>query len=117
MRPLDQTEGYDPTKSMVSDNTLADFIDNDVQEDITTVPGIGSAAQAQLASGEEPTATTYQLIGKFLSFRGTNVSSIEQCDALWYWLQAKGVASHRSTIVHAIGEKVNTMMPGTYEME
>jgi len=44
-----------------------------------------------------------------------NVSSVEHCEKFWFWLQFVGVSSHRSAIVRAIAEKVNTMMPGIYD--
>lgn len=91
-----------------------------IQQEIGSVPGIGPAAAKKLAEGTEddaPVETTYQLIGKFLSLRGAGMTSKEHCDAMWFWLQAKGVASHRAGIVHCIAEKTNLMMPGIYELE
>ena len=59
--------------------------------------------------------TTYQLIGKYLSLKGTDVDSVEHCDKFWYWLKQKGVNSFRGGIVRAIAEKVNTFMAGLYD--
>ena len=114
---LAQPDGFDPTKSQVADDKLAEFLDAALEEDITSVPGVGPAAAEKLAAGDgdDQVTTTYQLIAKFLYFRGAGVSCAEQCDAMWYWLQAKGVSSHRAGIVHAIAEKVNTMIPGMYD--
>ena len=36
-------EGYNPNKSMVSADTLASFLQSEIQEDLTSVPGIGPA--------------------------------------------------------------------------
>ena len=117
LRTRQAEEGFNPNRSQVSDDKLAEFLDAPIQEDITSVPGIAASAKQKLASGEgdDVVTTTYQLIAKFLYFRGEGASSAEQCDAMWYWLQGKGVSSHRAGIVHCIAEKVNTMIPGMYD--
>lgn len=48
-------------------------------------------------------------------FKGNGVKTQENCDEMWRWLQEKGVNSHRSGIVNAIAEKLNTMMPGVFD--
>ena len=110
-------EGFDPNRSQVQDDALADFLASPISEDIKSIPGIGPSAAGKLAAGEgdDKVETTHQLIGKFLHFRGPGVNCAEQCDAMWYWLQARGVSSHRAGIVLCIAEKVNTMIPGTYD--
>ena len=40
---------------------------------------------------------------------------MEHMEKFWYFLKDKGIKSHRSAIVKAIGEKTNTMMPGIYD--
>ena len=112
-----QPDGFDPSKSQVADDKLAEFLDAALEGDIKSVPGIGPAAAGKLASGaaDDQVTSTYQLIAKFLYFRGAGCSSAQQCDAMWYWLQAKGVDAHRAGIVHSIAEKVNTMIPGMYD--
>jgi len=110
-------EGFDPNRSQVQDDKLAEFLTAPVSEDLTTVPGIGPGAAGKLASGEgdDKIETTHQLIGKFLRFRSPGVTCAEQCDAMWYYLQAQGIAAHRAGIVLCIAEKVNIMIPGTYD--
>lgn len=110
-------EGFDPNRSQVQDDKLAEFLTAPVSEDLTTVPGIGPGAAGKLASGEgdDKIETTHQLIGKFLAFRSPGVTCAEQCDAMWYYLQAQGIAAHRAGIVLCIAEKVNIMIPGTYD--
>ncbi|CAM9665285.1 unnamed protein product, partial [Choristocarpus tenellus] len=83
------------------------------------VPGIAEGARKRLADGEgdDCVTNTYQLVGKFLSLRGPDIDGekvdcVEHCDKFWYWLQSKGINSHRSGIVNAIAEKVNTWIPG-----
>lgn len=110
--------GFDVNRSRVSDSALAEFLAHPISDDITTVPGIGAAAAAKLAQkasdDDTPIETTYQLIGKFLSLKGKGIESKEHCDAMWFYLQAKGVNSYRAGIVHSIAEKTNIMIPGIY---
>jgi len=95
--------GYDPKRSRVSDDTLADFLRGAITGDLTEVPGIGKAGVKALAEGEDDDkiTSTFQLIGKFLMLKGPNtkdhtVDSVEHMEKFWYFLQAKvslGVAS------------------------
>ncbi|CAM9138687.1 unnamed protein product [Phaeothamnion confervicola] len=123
VRPQAAT-GYDPKRSKINDDKLAEFIRSPITGDITEVPGIADGARTKLAAGEgdDKVTNTYQLIGKFLALKGPDskdhkVDSVEHCDKFWYWLQSKEVNSHRSGIVNAIAEKVNTWMPGTYDAD
>ena len=36
-------EGFNPNKSKVKDDTLANFLQSEIKEDLTSVPGIGPA--------------------------------------------------------------------------
>jgi hypothetical protein len=115
-------QGYDPKRSRVNDDTMADFIRSTVTGDVTEVPGIGPAAAKKLACGEgdEKVTNTYQLIGKFLMLKGPDeddnkVESMEHCEKFWYWLQDKGISAHRSAIVKAVACKVNGLLPGVYD--
>jgi len=110
---------FDPAKSQASPATLAKFLVDEIDEDVTSVPGIGPAAKKLLATGsaDDPAiTTTYQLIGKFLMLRSEGMTSKEHCDAMFDWLCGKGIRAHRSGIVVAIAEKTNTMIPGIYEL-
>lgn len=114
------TEGFDPNRSQVSEDTLAKFLSQDVQEDITSVPGIGPAGARLLAASTESEVgvqTTWQLFGVFLKLKGPGMTSQEHCDAFWHWLAMKGVKSHRSGIVHAVAERVDLAFPGVYSRE
>merc|ERR1712129_499513 len=109
-------------RSRVSDSTMAEFMRGTITGDITEVPGIGPSAAKKLANGEgdDCVTNTFQLIGKFLSLKGPDidgekVESLEHMEKFWYWLQVNGIASHRSGIVKAIAEKVNSMIPGVYD--
>jgi len=116
------SQGYDPKRSRVNDNTMMDFIRGTVSGNIQDVPGIGPAAAKKLAAGEgdEKVTNTYQLIGKFLMLKGPDseenkVGSMEHCEKFWYWLQDKGISAHRSAIVKAVAMKVNGLLPGVYD--
>lgn len=59
---------------------------------------------------------------QFLMLKGPNdgdeqVECMEHMEKFWHWLAAKGISSHRSGIVRAIAEKLNSMMPGIYDPE
>lgn len=65
-------DGYDPQKSRVAEDTLADFLRAPLTGDLTEVPGIGKAAVTKLGEakdGEEAVENTFQLIGKFLMLK------------------------------------------------
>ena len=58
-----KAEGFDVNRSQVSASALANFLAEEIREDITSVPGIGPAAAAALATdadGEPGVKTTYQ---------------------------------------------------------
>ena len=112
--------GYDEARSQVSDDKLSEWLTAEIVEDLQSVPGVGAKAAEKLAKemGDEPgVTTTYQLLGKFLSFRGAGMDSQAVCDAMWHWLNSKGVSSHRAGIVHCIAEKVNLFCPGMYDAQ
>lgn len=118
-------DGYDPQKSRVAEDTLADFLRAPLTGDLTEVPGIGKAAVAKLGGcddGAEAVTNTFQLIGKFLLLKANLdddsddvIDCAAHCDAFWFWLKSKGITAYRSGIVMAIAEKVNTMLPGIYD--
>lgn len=105
--------GFNPNRSKVSDDTLAEFLASPIDEELLTVPGVGSATVERLAV--DGITTTYQLIGVFLRVCDKGMSTQERTDAFWYYLQALKVpGGTRSTIVLAIAERLNVMFPGFY---
>jgi hypothetical protein len=121
-----QAEGYDPKRSKVSDDTLNDFLRAPLSGLLSEVPGIGPATIKKLADSElaedEKITNTFQLIGKFMMLKGpdaegSKVESFEHMEKFWYFLQNRGISSHRGAIVRSIAEKMNTMMPGIYDAD
>lgn len=110
---LCRTDGYDPVKSGASSDKVAEFVGADIEGPLTQVPGIGVAAVTKLnAAG---ITTTFQLLGTFLSFKGEGATVRTVCDGMYQYLKEVGIAAHRSTIVKALAEKLNTWIPGLYE--
>lgn len=118
-----QTDGYKPEDSHISEDALVDFLRAPLIGELTEVPGIGPKMAKQLAKGDDPIINTYQMFGKFLTLKSNNQETKEpidcphHCDKFWQWLKAKGIDSHRSGIVMAIAEKTNTMIPGIYDAD
>ena len=111
-------EGFSANKSQVSDDRLSAFLASEIVASLQSVPGIGPKAEELLGKRtetDEPVTTTYQLIGKYLSLRGRDMTSDEHMDAFWHYLKSRGISSHRSGIVRCIAEKVNIMIPGLYQ--
>lgn len=109
--------GFDPNRSQVSADRLAKFLDDELVETITSVPGVAAGnaeALGRRSEGDNGVRTSYALVGKFLSLREPGMTPQEHCDAFWHWLKLKGVNSYRSGIVHAVAEKCDLAFPGIY---
>ena len=112
------SEGYNPNRSRVADDRLADFLRSPLTGDLLEVPGIGPKAKEMLGRSDDglfPVTNTHQLIGLFFSLKQSDMDSRQHCDQMWAWLQHKGVNAYRSGIVMCIAEKCNTMVPGIYD--
>ena len=108
--------GYHPDRSRVSGHALADFIRAPVSGVLTEVPGVGPATAAKLAA--HGVDTTYALIGKYLTFRTADVNCVEHMDRFYAWLTFVDTATgFRAGTCQAIAEKVDTLLPGTYDAE
>ena len=108
-----KTIAYDPNKSQVSSDLLADFVEKEFEQDITSVPGIGAASCDKLK--DAGITTTYQLLGQFLALKSTDMTPQEHCDEMWYWLKETGVNAYRSGIILCLAEKCEIMMPNLYQ--
>lgn len=108
--------GYDPEDSHIAEDTLVAFLRTPVTLDLRSVPGIGKVGKRKLI--EQGITNTYNLIAKYLALRADDDTSQTHCDKFWRWIDSVGLsARHRDMIVHAIAEKVSTMMPGLYNTE
>lgn len=110
------SSSFDPAKSRVSENALADFIRSPLTGDLQEIPGIGAASVRALQKcGIQ---SSFALIGKYLMLKDTvEVTPIEHAERFYLWLgNVKDYPSgFRAGTVHAICEKCNIMMPGIYD--
>ena len=123
---LAMSTAYKPSATRTSDDTIATFITAELEESLTQVPGVGPKNEEILRAND--ITTTYQLLGKFLTFKGevrvafcnswpafhvdhavifaqgANVTAV--CDSFYSWLKEIGVNSSRASIIKACAEKV-----------
>jgi len=105
--------GFDINRSRVKDSKLNAFLESPVDDDLNTVPGVGKVSVEKLAVHN--IGTTHQLIGCYMRVCGEGMTSHDRANAFWFYLQAMDMpAGTRSTVVHAIAEKVNFMIPGMF---
>ena len=84
------------------------------------VPGIGKRIAQFLAESSDlasykPVYNSYQLFGKFLSFKEPGVTPILHCERFYQWLLEKGVRQNTTEIVQAVAEKTATWIPLIYD--
>jgi hypothetical protein len=105
---------FDPNRSRVTEDALADFIKTPLSGDLLEVPGIGEkTVEILVAAG---VVNTYQLIGKFITLKSMGESCKEHCQKFYDWLmEIEAPPSYRAGVTLAIAEKVNTWMPGLYD--
>jgi hypothetical protein len=65
---LSTHRSYDPVKSGANVEKIAMFVGADLEGPLSQIPGIGADATAKLA--EVGITTSFQLLGKFLTFKG-----------------------------------------------
>ncbi len=75
--------------------------------DLEEIPGIGSSTKAILEKAG--VTNSYQLIGKFLSFKKGDHS--EHLDAMYEWLTQINVKIGRNSIILALAEKCAILIP------
>lgn len=114
-----QPEGdFNPKNLSVPAETIAHWKEHILPEgDLTKVPGIDQAnADLLMAAG---IASIHMLTGEYLMQKGPDVDSFDSVGhhkKFFAWLgDDVGIVFHRSTIVHAIGEKMNLVFPGIYD--
>ncbi len=93
---------------------MGDFIRAPISGKLEEVPGIGPANIKIF--NENGIFTTFQLIGKYLSLKDSDVEPIEHADRFYFWLKSlKAPSGYRAAIVHSIAEKMNVTFPGIYD--
>ena len=106
---------YHPENSKVSESALSEFIRAPLSSKLSDIPGIGPATVELLAA--EGITTSFQLVGKFLSFKDKDVDSLLHCETFYQWLcELKTPKGFRAGVVHALAEKLNIMFPGIYDV-
>lgn len=105
---------FDPTKTRVTTDALADFLRAPISGIITEVPGVGVRTSAILA--KHGIETTHQLIGKFLMFCAKDDTTRTHCNKFLEWLiSIESPPTYRTTITHVIAEKLSVLFPGIYD--
>ena len=99
---------YDPNKSQINEDTLAAFLQDELQAELTSVSGVGPASKELLL--HEGIHTTFQLLGKYCSFVGENKAMTPQ-NRMFYWFKSIGISAHRNTIITALSEKTSILLP------
>jgi hypothetical protein len=109
-------DGYDPTRSTTSPDTLAAFMQRPLTGSLTAdkIPSVGPKTIEVLK--EHGITSTYSLIGKFMSLKEEGVGSVEHMDRCWFWLKSIGTPpGHRSCIIEALAQRMNMHFPGLYD--
>ena len=111
---------FNPRNSRTTNEELSLFLSRSVTENLDDVPGIGKRIIQFLAEPSDvysfkPVCNTYQLFGKFLSFKEPGVTPTLHCERFYQWLLEKGVRTNTTEIVEAIAEKTATWMPVVYD--
>ena len=109
---------FNPNKgSKVSDDALQQFTFNNLSGDLSEIPGVGPSTVVIFKNAD--ITTTFQLIGKFLSFKGEGVDSIEHCDAFFNYIKGglKVPPANCPKIVHCIASLMNLKFDGLYDAE
>lgn len=102
--------GFDPNKSKISTDKLGHFLRNPMGKDVLEIPGMDRMIAQSMA--DEGITTTFQVMGKFLSFAGPNTTAVEVCDLFWAWLGThRARSATQSGITECFAERVNMILP------
>ena len=105
---------YNPFKSTVTDETLVKFLQEDLNYDLLTVPGIGPAAKNILAQNH--VRNSYQLLALFLNFIDSQEDNcVSHCGKFYDFLTEIGLKSNRHSITKSIAEKAAIFLPLLYQ--
>mmetsp|Transcript_6841 Transcript_6841/g.15696 ORF Transcript_6841/g.15696 Transcript_6841/m.15696 type:complete len:115 (+) Transcript_6841:90-434(+) len=102
---------YNPNNTTINTDSLTSWLQGQITGDLEEIPGVGPAnKQKMIDAGVE---NTYQLIGKYLTFKKGTVK--EHQDAAFSWLRDIGVNASRNNIILALAEKCDIFMQGIYD--
>lgn len=105
--------------TQLKDTTLQQFIDSELAEDLTLVPGLGGDKGANRhALQRNGVGTAHALLGQFLLLRSSpHMTPQQHADAFAQWLSGIGIAAQRNVIVLAIGCKANVLFAGMFDTD
>lgn len=109
------SKGYNSNNLLTNSDQLDFFLESPITGNLLDVPGLGISDKKKLRyyGGIQ---TTYQLIGKFLSFKKEDIEYEKLCSSFYNYLANAGVnENYRSAIVQAIAEKTRISFPDIYE--
>jgi hypothetical protein len=106
---------FDPAKSQISESARSAFIyASNMGEPLSSSLKIGLGSHAVDKLKEHNIVLVCQLVGRFLSLRAAGMSSQSWADACYVELSRLGITSHRSGIVRAVCEKIQHLLPGSW---
>lgn len=110
MEPL---SSFKVSSSRVGADTMVTWLRSPITGNLLEVPGIGIRARQKLTS--IGVTTTHQLLATFLNLKSKDTTNEQVAHLFWHLLGNAGISSHRSTIVLAVGEKLNIFIPGIFD--
>jgi Holliday junction resolvasome RuvABC DNA-binding subunit len=100
-------------RAQLDADKLLTFIRGQIDDDLTSVPGVGPKGAEKLR--ENGIKTTTALVGRFLVCKtAAAMSAQDLADAFYEYLREIGIDSHRASVVRCIGGKANAMIPGIF---
>lgn len=105
---------YHPHNSNINRETLDSFVSATLSGNLSEIPGVGPNAERILNANDID--TSYQLLGKYMSFKGEGVDIVDHHDQFHEWLVEIGIPSGfwSTCIVKAVACKMDDRFPGLY---
>lgn len=99
----------------LSQATIEEFCQSDVEWDLSLVPGLGPKSVEKLqAAGVK---STFNLIGRFMAMWDEERSTQANCNDFYWWLGEVGVAwAYKDGLTRLLLEKLYVMLPGMLDM-
>lgn len=82
---------YDPVKVGTSFERVCSFVGRELEGKLTEVPGVSETAVTKLHTAG--VTSTFQLLGKLMTFRGRDATTKTMCDDMYTWLGDIGINS------------------------